>query len=211
MSKPIDKSKLQQQEIRYRDRIIFALLVILVIFAGAYIRFPQTIEVHNIPSLENKLTTKIGYMPPSSVYSFAIMLWETINYCEADCGTEYVANLNRSRPFLTEACYFELKNHAEKNKQLLQNRSRQLTMLDNTIFDFDKVKQVNKDAWVVTETFGYDETVGGNRLSLRKFNMKYPLRVIRTNVSENFNPYQLQLDCFADKPERVEDTKSKSK
>lgn len=204
MTKPVNVLKEKQQEIRYRDRIIIALVAILFLLGGAYIRFPSTIQVYHTPTLESAVATKIDYIPPSTVYSFAVLLWERINYCQNDCAVDYLNNLNSSRPFLTERCYFDLKDHAVKNNQLYKNRARQLTLLDSTAFNPSKVIKLDnkKDTWVVTETFGFDETIHGTKL--RNFNMKYPLQIVKHNVSDTYNPYNLQLDCFSGTPTRID-------
>lgn len=204
MSNITNQLKERNQQIRYRERIILGLVIILVLFAGAYIRFPNTIQVYHTPTLDSSLATNVDYVPASSVYSFAVLMWERLNYCKEDCEQDYAQNLKQTRPFITEKCFVNLADHAKNNIQLLRNRTRQLTLLDTTIFDQDKVKRIDDETWVVTETFGFNEAVNGNNLSLRKFNMVYPLRIVRNRASESINPYGFQLDCFDGTPQRIE-------
>lgn len=204
MSKIANHVKDINQEIRYRDRIIFALIFLLIFLAFAFFRIPSKIQVYHTPSLESTIATNVNYVPPSAVYSFAVLFWERLNYCRDSCDIDYANNLKESRPFITETCYAELVDHARDNIQLLKNRTRQLTLLDTSIFDHSKVQQLDKDTWIVNESFGFNEAVNGNRLSMREFNMHYPLRIVKNNVSEHINPYGFQLDCFAGSPQRIE-------
>ncbi len=201
--KPVSVVEKMAQDIRYRDRIIVALCVALSLLGIALVRIPTKISVYHPPDLsQSGQISRIGEVPPSTVYAFATLFLERIQYCKDDCANETPATLMATKAFLTPACFNQLKDHFENNKGLYAHRTRSIQPRDNTGFTLDKVIQLDSKTWQVTEEFYVDERVKGT--AYRDLLMRYPLRIVKSNASTQFNPYQLQLDCYASQPTRIE-------
>lgn len=201
-NKPVGALEGLEQDIRYRDRLIGGLVFALVVIGIGVLRIPTQLTIYHPPDLSKGEVTRLGDIPPTTVYAFAVLFIERLMYCEKDCDVDYKQTLERNRAFITEQCYTQLTSHYENNRQLYKNRTRKLIPLDSSVFDYKKVNQLAENRWVVTETFEFDERIRGE--ALRSFNMKYPLQIIKKNMSTTLNPYQMQLDCFAGDPERVQ-------
>lgn len=202
MSKPLSVLDLLKQDIRYRDRIIIAFAVIATLMAAALVRMPSQISIYHPPDLSQKgQISKIGEVPPSTVYSFSVIFLERLMYCKDNCGDDYPATLNGVKTYLTPACFTQLKDHYQKNIGLYQNRTRSIQPLDNVGFDFHKVEQIDNKTWHVTEHFLLDERIRGT--AIREIFMKYPMKIIKSNLTTALNPYQLQVDCFYADPTRI--------
>ena len=58
-----------------------------------------------------------------------------------------------------------------------------------------RVEQLSDDAWIVYVDYDVTETV--NNEVVKDIQVRYPVRVVRANISQNYNPYQLQIDGYA--------------
>lgn len=203
MSKPLSILETHKQDIRYRDRMIIGLIMITILLAAALVRIPTQLVVYHPPDLsQSGKITKIGEVPPSTVYSFATIFFERLMYCKDNCGDDYPKALMSMKTYLTPQCFNQLKDHFEANVGLYKNRTRSIQAYDQEVFfTFDKVKQINDRTWYVTENYYLDERVRGT--ALRETLMKYPLKIVKSGVSTQINAYQLQLDCFYEEPTRL--------
>jgi integrating conjugative element protein (TIGR03746 family) len=203
MSKPLSILEMLKQDVRYRDRIIISLVLMLVLLSAAFVRMPNQISVYHPPDLAlNGQTTRIGEVPPSTVYAFASTFFERLMYCKNDCGEDYPNALINMKTYLTPGCFNQLKDHYENNLGLYKNRTRSINADENDIgFSFDKVQQINKKTWHVTENYILSEHV--RSMPVRDVLMRYPLKIVKSNASTQINAYQMQLDCFFDDPKRI--------
>ena len=203
MSKPLSALEAVKQDVRYRDRIIIGLMVILVLIASALVMIPTQISVYHPPDLsQNGQTTRIGEVPPSTVYAFAATFFERMMYCKDDCGQDYPNALISMKTYLTPECFNQLKDHYEANTGLYKNRTRSINADETDAgFRFEKVKQVDRSTWYVTENYFLQEHVRGT--PVRQTLMRYPLRIVKSNASTQLNAFQLQLDCFYEEPSRL--------
>lgn len=206
------KSALEEkiQEIRYRDRIIVILFVLLAVLVLAYLRFPSTINIHRIPDPGRLLSHQAGDTPKTHVYSFTRLALETIYNCGSDCEKDIPANVNALRAYVTESCRSEIKNRVDQRPNLYRNRSRELKFLFNaetqgrTQFGGESpmgkadqsVKTIDDSTWHVDLSYGFVESVGGyETINTEIF---YPVRIVRSTLPKNVNEYQLAFDCFYD-------------
>ncbi len=201
MSEPISKLNDLRQELRMAYRVVAGLIFMGVLLAAGFIMMPRQFTVHYPPDLSRSMTMRLGEVPPSTVYAFAALFMEHLNYCKTDCSSEYLNNINTNRSFLTDRCYTELSNHFKHNEGLYKGRTRRLMPTAESIYAIDKVRQVSANSWVVTDVWMLEERVRAQEL--RTNHIRYPIRVERAYLPQHLNPYQLQLDCFDGEPERV--------
>ncbi len=194
MSEPKNKVEVQRQENRFLKRIIIVFFVIIIFLGIGIYRIPTNIVVYTAPDVTKAFSQKSGSVPPNAVYSFARILWESINYCEEDCGKEYPEKLDKYSIYLTKSCKRQLKNHFSKNKELYSYRSRLLLPTDNTMFTQDRIRQMSSDSWFVKLEYNLKDDVKGH--VTRDNIMMYPLNVIKSNKPLTVNPIGLEVDCY---------------
>lgn len=188
------KSRETEQYIRFQNRVIAGLFLMLVLFAIAYIRLPKQITTYIPPDVSKGFVQKVGEVPPATVYGFSRTLWEELNYCEKDCGDEYPQRLQSYRAYLTDSCFLELDKHFKNNRSLFNYRSRMLLPTDNALYSPDRVTRTSEGTWNVSQEYLLRDLV--NAQSIRNLVMEYPLKVIRSTRPLGVNQLGLEVDCY---------------
>jgi len=183
-----------EQELRYRNRIIGMLFVLLALLGMAFWRQPSVLRIYVPPDLSRPQFIAPGEIPPSYVYAFSKILMEKLNYCPEDCGRSYAGNLKDMRNYLTASCYQDLAMHRERNASLYEFRSRKLLPVGTEIFDPLKVTRLDRNAWEVHVEYLLEEHVKGVETRRRLYH--YPLRIVHYAVPVDLNAYQLAFDCY---------------
>lgn len=192
------KNKIENnnQEIRIKNRIIFIQLLIIAFALYKFSTYPKQLTTYTPPDISKAFVQKVGDVPLQTIYGFARTMWETINYCEADCTAEYPKKLEKFRSFLTKSCYTELSDHFEKSGDLYEMRSRRLLPTDDSGYTTDRVKKITNGQWFTYQQYLLDDDIGGIRT--RRQIMEYPLKVVISEVPSIYNPWGLSIDCFWD-------------
>lgn len=198
MPKPISVLEQEKQNSRYKDRIIIFLGVVIVVIAVAYFRIPTKFVVYQPPETNEVFISKVGTVPPTTVYSFGNLILDRVLRCEEDCEKDIIKNLHANRAYITERCLHDIETHAQVNTQLYKNRTRELLPIDATVFTFDKVKMLNAKTWIVSEDYRLESKVRGE--TLRNENFTYRMKIIKSSQNPEVNPYQLQFDCYTADP-----------
>ncbi len=183
-----------QQELRFRNRIILLLFVLLALLGIGLLRIPTLLNVYVPPDLTRPQFVRPNEVSPSYVHAFAKLVMEALNYCPEDCGQDYAENLARYRDYLTPACYQDLLMHRQKNGSVYEFRSRKLLPAGDDIFDPKKVTRLDRDVWEVRVEYLLEEHVKGVETRNRRYH--YPLRIVRYDVPLDRNAYQLAFDCY---------------
>lgn len=197
-----NKNEEQKQELRFKNRIIFVLLLIVAFSMYKFATYPSQITIHTAPDISRSFVQKVGDVPKTTIYGFARTLWETLNFCETDCTVDFPKKIETYKEFLTKACYKELKNHFDFNKRLYSGRTRRLLPTDNSIFDLSRVEQISSATWVVNLEYMLDDDING--ITTRKQIMNYSLEVSSSQVPTQFNPWGLAINCHSEEPKVVE-------
>lgn len=184
-----------QQNLRYRDRIIALLGVLLALFGAGYWRMPTLLSVHVPPDLSRPQIIKPDEIAPISIYTFAEDLMIKLNYCREDCGKDYLKNLGDYQDYLTPRCREERKLHRERNASLYDNRAQRLLPTGDGFFDPEKVVRLSRDVWEVHLEFLREDHVRGVEIDSRRYH--YPLRIVHyPGVPLEKNPFQMAFDCY---------------
>ncbi|EHM53335.1 PFL_4703 family integrating conjugative element protein [Cardiobacterium valvarum] len=192
------------QYIRFQNRVIAALFILLLLFAAAYWRFPKQIVTYLPPDVSKGFVQRVGEVPPATVYGFARTVWEELNYCATDCSEDYPKHLDDYAAYLTANCRAELKRHYEGNRGLYGYRSRMLLPTDNARFSEDRVRQTSNDSWQVALEYALLDQVNGREI--RNTVMSYPLKVVRSGRPLAVNQLGLEVDCYyGDGPQVLSD------
>ncbi len=192
-----------RQELRYRDRII-GMLFILLILGGVFVAtMPSRLTVFIPPDTSKSMLVRLNDVPHPSVYTFAHMFLEHLNYCPKDCKTDFLDNLHSMHSLITDQCRATLENHVQRQGDLYMYRSRKLVPIVGEVYRPNKVIQRSDRAWVVNETYELEERIRGTEI--RKTRLFYPMRIVRVDMPIDINPYQMQFDCFEGSPIRVDE------
>ncbi|MCK2169369.1 TIGR03746 family integrating conjugative element protein, partial [Thalassospira xiamenensis] len=138
-----------------------------------------------------------------TVYAFTLYIWQHLNRWPANGEADYKRNLHAYSAYLTPGCQVFLDNDykARQRRQELQGRVRGMYEIPGRGFRDDAVTIMDRDHWVVTLDLAIDEHYAGT--PVRDVYVRYPIRVVRADVAPEHNPWGLQLDCFADTPQRL--------
>lgn len=194
MSIPKNKQKVGLQEIRYHKRINIVLLIVLAILAVGIWRIPTTIKVYTAPDVSKSFVQKHGDIPLHAVYGFARVLWESLNYCEEDCGKEFLPTLEKYKAYITKTCQHDLKTHFQQSGNLYQFRSRLLLPTEDTMYSPDKIQKMSDNTWYVKLKYNLKDDVAS--VVTRDNITLYPLKVIKSEKPISVNPLGMEVDCY---------------
>lgn len=183
-----------EQQLRYRNRIIYLLMGLLALFGIGWLRMPTLLSVHVPPDLSRPQIIKPNEIWPANVYAFAENLITQLNYCHEDCAVDYPKNLSAIRDYITERCHADLLLHQQRNESLYSSRTRRLLPGAESLFDPKNVTRLGKDAWEVHMEFVLEEHVKGIETRNRRYH--YPIRIVHYATPLERNPYQLAFDCY---------------
>lgn len=194
MSSPKNLQQKQAQELRYHRRsnaIFFALLLFLSL---AVWQIPKTLTVHTAPDVTKAFVQKNDEIPAHAVYGFARVLWESLNYCEEDCGQEFLPTLEKYKSYLTKSCQHDLRSHFERTDNLYRFRSRLLLPTEDSLYSQDKIQQISSNTWYVKLKYNLKDDV--NTVATRDNIMLYPIKVVRSDKPLSINPLGMEIDCY---------------
>lgn len=207
---PSSRSKSREQEIlkgvRYRNRIIVFLACALLLAIGGLVAAPHTIDVYTPPDPRYGSLHEQGEVPPTSVYSFASYIFTLLNTWPEDGAVDYKAQASSLNAYLTPAFFQYLYDDADErltasSQNQLKGRTRVVTPADGSSYSSSAVKILGPDAWVVYLDLRIQERLD-NSVVKDSF-VRYPIRVIKREISRVRNPWQLALDGYYETPERL--------
>lgn len=175
----------------------------LLLGVGWY-KAPTNLTIHNPPDLRSGSTRKWWEIEPSSVYSFAFYVFQQVNRWPTNGEVDYPRNIRRFSPYLTSSCraFLEKDVDIRRRDNELKDRERSVNEIPERGFETSRVDILSRDAWVVYLDLVTDEHYLAEKV--KSSLVRYPIRVVRNDVDPEKNPFGLQLDCFADTPQRLE-------
>ena len=182
---------------------------ILVLFSGLFwFNAKQAKEVQRVhipPDLRSGSTVQVNEVPPTTAYSFALNIFQYLNTWLADGSNDYPARVSELRGYMTPSYIEWLEKDIIKRTQRgeLSARTRTVTPLNKTAYDDRRVDVINKDNFVVWLDLRIKETHKG--IPVKTVDIRYPLRVVRSDVPLDFNPWGLKLDGSNSSPIRMTD------
>ncbi|OLU25507.1 integrating conjugative element protein [Pseudomonas sp. PA15(2017)] len=164
---------------------------------------PKSLTIHNPPDLRSGSTRAWWEVPPSTVYGFAYYIFQQLNRWPKDGSVEYERNIYNLQHFLTSSCRTFLENDFGQRKAAneLKNRERSVYEIPGRGFKNSRVDVESRDSWVVYLDLVTDEHYLSE--SVKSTLVRYPIRVIRNDIDPELNPWGLQLDCYAQVPQRL--------
>jgi len=201
------RAKSREQEIlkgvRYRNRIIIFLGAALLLAVGGLVRAPHVIDVYQPPDLRYSSLTEQEHVPPTSVYSFASYIYTLLNTWSENGAVDYKKNASQLNAYFTPSYFSYVFKDADLrlSQNELTGRTRVVSPADGAAYSDAAVKIIGPDAWVVYLDLHVVERIDNN--VVKDTYVRYPIRVVKREISRAVNPWQLALDGFYSTPERL--------
>ncbi len=192
-----------EKQIRYRDRLIVGLFILLCLVIIGWMRMQREITLHYPPDLRAGAVMKAGEIPDYEVYAFVTNIFTYLNTWNEDGQYDYPANRKRLRAYLTSKYQKQILAEVEKLTALgeIQGRTRTIQPLQSDYYTEDKVQVINGSTWIVMREFRVREYLDGTLI--KDVALRFPIRVVVYSVPREANPWQLGIDGFQEDPERI--------
>lgn len=181
--------------------------VVCLALAYGWWNAPKDLTVHVPPDLRTGSTRRWWDVPPESVYSFALYIFQQMNRWPSDGEEDYQANIHRLDAYLTPSCktYLQKDFELRRNAGELRKRERGVFEIpgrgvDDPHEQHTIVQSIND--WTVNLDIAADEHYGGERV--KRALARYPLHIVRADIDPERNPFGLQWDCYTGNPQRIE-------
>lgn len=199
---PRRKDEQLAQDGRFKNRLIVFLLIMQAVALWKFSTYPSQLDVYTAPDISRAFVQRVGDVPAGTVYGFARTLWETVNYCEKDCRSEYPAALNKYNAFFTKSCLKDLNDRFARQAEFFDARARRLLPTDNAVSDLSKVSKQSTELWHLVLEYQLDDDING--VTTRNQIMQYPLKIVHNSVPTQYNPWGLAIDCFWEEPRVIQ-------
>jgi len=181
--------------------------VVCLALAYGWWSAPRELTVHVPPDLRSGSTRKWWDIPPESVYAFGLYIFQQMNRWPTDGETDYQDNIYRLDAYLTSSCktYLQKDFELRRNAGELRKRERGVYEIPGRGVDDQQEQHIIQKSindWTVNLDITADEHYGGERV--KRALARYPLRIIRSDVDPEKNPFGLQWDCYDGNPQRIE-------
>jgi integrating conjugative element protein (TIGR03746 family) len=185
-----------------QNRFIWIVVGLCVFFAVGWMRAPSDLTIHIPPDIKNGATFKVNEIPSSFLHSFSYEIWQNVNYWAQDGSDDYPQNIHTYAAYLTPKFQNELLQEYDELKGAGQvQRQRSLQGIAGSAFESSSVKKLSADSWEIDLNLRLIEY--RNNQIVKDIEMRYPLKVIRWDVSSEKNPYGLAIDGFVSPPVRL--------
>ncbi len=195
-----------------RDAHITSLRLVIVLFAAlagftswGWYTAPRDLTIHNPPDLRSGSTRAWWEVPPSTVYSFALYIFQQLNNWPVNGRENYPERIHALQAYFTPACQQWLQSDFQR--RLLDNeltdRVRAIAEIPGRGISDERIHIKDRDHWVVDLDLLITEFVHGNPVKTRP--MRHALKVVRWDVDPQTNPFGLALDCYETLPVRLDD------
>lgn len=186
-------------------KLLYAVIAGLVIVAtglyAGWVTAPSRIDINYPPDLRNGATLKLGEVPPANVYTFAHYIFQQLNYWPEDGSQDYGKAVFRFAAYLTPQYRQQLLDDLkERGKAGELQRTRTVAEIPGHGYAENRVDILGNGSWIVWLDLQMNETVNG--VPVKQAALRYPIHVVRYDVSRETNPYGLALDGYSDEGPR---------
>ncbi|GKS83678.1 TIGR03746 family integrating conjugative element protein [Acidovorax sp. SUPP1855] len=183
-----------------------ALLLIALVMGAGWWSSPRNLTIHVPPDLRSGSTRKWWEVPPESVYAFTFYIWQQLQRWPTNGDEDYARNIRALSPYLTPACQDFLLHDYELRRAAgeLRQRVRGIYEIPGRGYGSDpalRVRTVSERDWLVTLDVTADEYFGAEQV--KRALVRYPLKVARSDIDPERNPFGLALDCYSTPPQRI--------
>lgn len=187
------------------------LIIVLIVSALAHLAtgiasfLEKPRETYLPPDLSRGTIVQPGEVPEPYVYSFANMVFQSINSW-SNGQTDYINRINDNSRYLSTAFRNELENDYQRllsrhGINELSKRSRTLTLSEAYPYSPDSVEALIDGQWAVTLVYHITEYVG--KTPVKNTLMQIPLTVLKTTADPKANEFGLKIAGFSGNVERL--------
>lgn len=183
-----------------------ALFLVTLLLGMGWWNAPRNLTIHVPPDLRSGSVRKWWEVPPESVYAFTFYIFQQLHRWPTNGEEDYPRNLHSLSAYLTPGCKAFLQSDfaARRDSGELRQRVRGIYEIPGRGFGDNpaaRVKTLSNRDWLVTLDVSADEYYGAERV--KRALVRYPIKVVRSDVDAERNPFGLALDCFASPPQRI--------
>lgn len=183
-----------------------ALLLVALVMGIGWWNAPRDLTIHVPPDLRSGSTRKWWEVPPESVYSFSFYIWQQLQRWPVNGDDDYARNIHVLSAHFTPSCQSFLRHDYEYRRTAgeLRQRVRGIYEIPGRGYGEDpalRVKAVSDRDWIVTLDVTADEYYGAEQV--KRALVRYPLKVVRSDVDPEHNPFGLAIDCYSAAPQRI--------
>lgn len=167
---------------------------------------PRDLTIHVPPDLRTGSTRKWWDVPPESVYTFTLYVWQQLQRWPTNGDDDYPRNIQALSNYVTPACKeFLQQDYDLRHKEgELRKRGRGIYEIPGRGYGDDpalRVRAVSTRDWIVTLDVIADEYYASEQVK-RAF-IRYSLKVARVDIDPARNPFGLVIDCYDSLPLRI--------
>lgn len=184
--------------------VIALQMAVIAALACGWSQAPDHLTVHLPPDLRSGAVQHHAAVPPATVYAFAFYIFQQLNRWPDDGSRDYGHAIFRIAPYVTPRYRAELLANLEGKGRggELAYRVRALQGIPGLGYAENRVEVLDEQTWQVQLDLELLESVKG--MTVKRTQIRYPLRVVRYEVDPETNPWGLALDGFGpDGPRRL--------
>ncbi len=182
------------------------LSVLALVMGLGWWNAPRDLTIHVPPDLRTGSTRKWWDVPPESVYTFTLYVWQQLQRWPTNGDEDYPRNIQALSNYVTPACQeFLQQDYDLRHKEgELRKRGRGIYEIPGRGYGDDpalRVRAVSTRDWIVTLDVIADEYYASEQVK-RAF-IRYSLKVARIDIDPQRNPFGLVIDCYDNPPLRI--------
>lgn len=180
------------------------LVIIALANAWGWSQAPRQLTVHNPPDLRSGSTRLWWEIDPGTVYAFGFYVFQQLNRWPKDGEADYPRNIALLDAYLTPSCKRYLTHDFDERKAAneLKGRERAVYEIPGRSLDTRRIHINSRDDWTVDLDLVTDEFYLGEKV--KSSMVRYPVHIVRYDADPERNAFGLQLNCYAQTPQRLE-------
>lgn len=195
-----------QQHVRTLWKVLIIFFCINLFSLVGWAHSQSKIQIVVPPAVpESGITLTEGQVPPTTVYSFAFYVWQSINHWQHNGTEDYRKQITQFSPFLTPSFKLRLVRNYNNllNQGELQDRIRIMQGISGGEYSVSDVSYLGHGTWTVDLKMRLTEMMNSNAKIVKDVEMNYELKIVRFNVDAKQNPWGLAVAGFAQSPRRI--------
>ena len=187
----------QTAHIRSLYIVIVALVAIAAYAMSGWRNAPKDLRIHLPPDLRSGAVTRPDELHGAHIYNFANQTMRALNRWETNGEEDYGKRIREFEYRLTEEYKEQLLREMNRKHADGELRNRTRYVIERAGFErYEKeyVVPLEDDSWLVWIDLVIKERTGS--IEAKNVTVRYPMRVVRVNISPEKNPWGLAIDGY---------------
>ena len=180
-------------------------LMVIFLLAFGLLQTPDDLTVHIPPDLRSGAVISPDSPEPTHVYAFAYYIFQQLNRWPENGSEDFGNAIYALSGYVTPKYLATLKKELDQKGRRgeLVNRVRGVQQIPGHEYEEARVDLLGDGIWIVWLDLELQESVKG--MSIKRTDIRYPLRVVSHAIDPEINPWRLALDGYgAEGPRRLE-------